>query len=131
MDISIFLAQAFGLYFLIGGVALLMNPELTNGIIKKYASHADDVAMGGFLALLVGIPLILLHNVWDGTWHVLVTLVVWLVFLKGVVRVFAPRAVTVWSNTLGKQQGVLRLLLLTTIILGIALTAFGFGFAAP
>lgn len=128
MDISIFLAQAFGLYLLIGGIALLMNQELTNALIKKFSSHADDVAMGGFLALIIGIPLVLIHNVWDGSWRVLVTILVWLTFLKGVVRVLAPRAVTVWSQSLAKQPGLLRMLLLSMVILGVILAAFGFGF---
>lgn len=129
MDISIFLAQAFGLYFLIGGVALLMNQELTNGLIKKFSSHADDVAMGGFIALIIGIPLVLVHNVWEGTWQIVVTIIAWLTFLKGVVRVFAPRAVTVWSQSLGKQPGVLRIMLLLMIVVGVYLTSVGFGIA--
>jgi hypothetical protein len=128
MDISMFLAQAFGLYLLIAGVALLMNPELVKELFKRFTGDSGDIAMGGFIILLLGIPLVLLHSIWDGTWHVVVSVLVWLMFLKGAVRVLAPRAVMTWTESLSKQEGVMRILLLVMVVLGLFLLYVGFNF---
>ena len=36
--------------------------------------------------MLVGLPIIILHNIWVGPWEIVVTLMGWLTVLKGVVR---------------------------------------------
>ena len=130
MDISMFLAQAFGLYFVISGIALLVNQDLVKGLIKKFSSDADSVAIGGFVALVIGVPLVLVHNVWEGSWQILVTVLVWLTFLKGVIRVLAPHAVVSWSKQFGAMPGLVRALLLIMVVVGLYLLYFGFGLNA-
>ena len=36
--------------------------------------------------MLLGLPIIILHNIWVGPWEIVVTLMGWLTVLKGVVR---------------------------------------------
>jgi len=126
MDISLFLAQVFGLYLLIGGVAMLLHPFATREIMDRWSSDRAVVFFGGFMALLVGTPLILVHNVWDGTWEVLVTVLVWLTFLKGVTRVLAPDAVVGWSTLIASRPNILKGLLVLMTIIGAYLSYVGF-----
>lgn len=126
MDLSIFLAQAFGLYFVIAGVAMLLRPELVP-IIIGYFSSKERIAVSGFMILLLGAPLVLLHNVWEGSWEVLVTIIVWITFIKGLVRVLMPDAVLRWTNSLGSQQKLLKLLIIGCLLVGLYLLYVGFG----
>ena len=41
--------------------------------------------MGGFVAMIIGIPLVLIHNLWGSTLEVTVSILVWITFFKGVV----------------------------------------------
>ena len=126
MDTSLFLAQVFGLYFLIGGVGMLLHPYATRELMTKWSSDRVIVFFGGFIALLVGTPLILIHNVWEGTWEILVTIIVWITFLKGVVRILAPDAVVNWTTLVASRPNVLRGMLVFMTLVGVYLCYVGF-----
>lgn len=125
MDLSLFLAQAFGLYFVIAGAAMLLQPRLVQSIIG-YMSDRERVAMSGFLILIIGVPLILIHNVWDGSWAVLITVIAWITFVKGLVRVLLPDTVLSWTTSLGNQPRLMKLLVLLSLLVGLYLLYVGF-----
>lgn len=125
MDTSIFLAQVFGLYFLIAGIALLVRPQAMQSLMKVLNTRTY-VYMTGFVALLIGVPLVLIHNVWDGSWRVIITVLCWLALLKGVARLYAPAAVADWVEGLAKNKGMMQILIIIMVILGAYLTYVGF-----
>ena len=128
MDISMFLAQAFGLYLVIGGVALLARPKVMHDIIDLFARNEAAVMMGGFLSLVVGIPLVLVHSVWDGPlWQTIVTVLVWLTFLKGLVRVLVPGMVLSWGNAFKRNTGALKVAVIVMLLVGLYLCYVSFG----
>ena len=128
MDISIFLAQAFGLYLLIGGVALLLNRGAIEGFIDMLTGSRSAVMLGGFMVLIIGIPLVLVHNIWDGEpWQTLVTILVWLTFLKGLARVLVPDMVSDWGNYFRQKHDLLRYLIILMVAVGAYLLYVGFG----
>jgi hypothetical protein len=126
MDISLFLAQAFGLYFVIGGIALLVRPK---GIVmlKETLGTPRSIYLTGFFALMVGIPLVLIHNIWDGSWRVIITIMAWLALLKGVARVFFPEMVVDWLQNLASNEGMVKVLVWLMILVGLNLLYVGFG----
>lgn len=126
MDLSIFLAQVFGLYLLISSAGLLLHPFATQELMSKWSSDRVIVFFGGFFALLIGVPLILLHNVWTGTWEILVTVLVWTIFLKGLMRVLAPDAVVGCTTLIASRPQVLRGLLVFMMLVGLYLCYVGF-----
>jgi len=128
MDISFFLAQVFGLYFVLAGVAILVRPTATIELMQLIANR-NATFISGFMALLVGVPLVLLHNVWDGSWRVVITLLVWLTLLKGVVRIFVPDMVASWADTLVSYPRLVRHMVWVLIILGIYLMSLGFAWS--
>ena len=129
MDISIFLAQVFGLYFILAGVAILVRPGSTIELLQLFTNR-DVSFLSGFIALMVGVPLVLLHNIWDGTWHVVITLLVWLTFLKGFTIIFAPELVASWINTLSTYPRIVRHMIWVPILVGLYLLSIGFGWTS-
>lgn len=126
MDISLFLAQVFGLYFILAGVAILIRPTATMELMQLVANR-NATFVSGFIALMVGVPLVLLHNIWDGSWRVLITILVWLTLLKGLIRIFVPDLVANWADTLISYPHLVRHMIWALIILGIYLVYLGFG----
>lgn len=126
MDISLFLAQAFGLFLLIGGAGMLLHPHATQELMRNLSTDRIAVFFGGFITLLIGAPLIVLHNIWDGTWEVLVTVLVWITFLKGVMRILVPDVIVGWSTLIVRRPNVLRGALALTTIIGAYLCYVGF-----
>lgn len=126
MDISLFLAQVFGLYFLLAGVAILIRPTATVELFQLVANR-NATFISGFIALMVGVPLVLLHNIWDGSWRVIITILVWLTLLKGMIRIFAPDLVANWADMLISYPRLVRHMIWVLIILGVYLMYLGFG----
>ena len=117
MDASIFLAQALGLYFLIVGFALISNGDQLKGLVSKILEDDALLFVTGFIALILGVLMVISHNLWVMDWRIVITLVAWLMFIKGVVRVVFPKkAVNIskkWikSNTAYYTTSVIVLLL--------------------
>jgi len=92
METSIFLAKVIGLFGAISTLAILTHYkkyiELESRAIKDPLAY-----MPGFVFLAVGILLTVSHQVWTWDWRVTITVIGWLVLIKGVLRVFFPGTV--------------------------------------
>ena len=125
MDISIFLAQVFGLYFVIAGVAMLLRPKAIATLIETLGTRSS-IYLTGFFALMLGIPLVLVHNIWEGSWRVIITILAWLALLKGIARIFFPEMVVDWAQGLARNPGLVKLMVWVMVILGLYLLYIGF-----
>jgi len=85
MELSIFLAKAWGLYFLIITASLLLNKGSLPRLFKLVKDE-NFLFLSGFISLLIGILSVVAHNIWSPSWVGLVTLFGWLALIKGVVR---------------------------------------------
>lgn len=129
MDISMFLAQAFGLYLAIAGIALLAQPKAMNDIIDLFSDSRAAVMVGGLVALVIGIPLVLVHSIWGGPfWQVLVSLLAWATFLKGAMRTLMPGVVMNWANAMKGYMGAMKVMTIIMLVAGLYLCYVGFGF---
>lgn len=91
MGISIFLAKALGLYFLIVGLAMIFNARKFKPLVIDLIKDPALMFLSGFLALIVGILLVVSHNIWVADWRVIITILAWLSLVKGVTRIMAPK----------------------------------------
>jgi hypothetical protein len=125
MDISLFLAQVFGLYFVIVGVLILIRPTATRQLLKSLSSRNATYCIG-FITLLAGVPLVLLHNVWDGSWRVIITLLVWITLFKGIARIYVPELIERFSEILISRPVMFRHMLWLVVLAGMYLMYLGF-----
>lgn len=79
---------------------------------------------------MLGIPLILIHNIWDGSWRVIITIIVWLVLLKGIARVFFPERAVGKVRSLVENTVIVKALIWAMIIIGFYLLYIGFDFGS-
>lgn len=76
MDISIFLAQFWGWYLLIFFFVLSFNPIRIKQIFTDFSDQKFSI-ITAFLAIIMGLISILLHNVWKPDWRFLITILGW------------------------------------------------------
>lgn len=93
---SIFLAKAIGLYFVIISLSILIKTERFQDIIKKFIDSDTEMLTSGFFTLILGIIMVLFHNVWTLDWRVFVTLISWIVMIKGILLINYPP--TIWKR---------------------------------
>ena len=126
MDITLLLAQIFGLYFLIVGVVLVVRHKTLPQIINSLLTNEGLMFFAGVFILLLGLLLVLVHNSWEAGLAWIITLIAWLTLIKGVLYMLFPSvlaSIANWFNTRGLYAwgGVV------AIIVGLYLTSQGFG----
>ncbi len=85
---TIFLSRLIGLFSLILAVSELMHKTEMVGIAAELVQVPAVLFILGILTLLGGLAMVLAHNVWaGGVTPVVVTLVGWIVLVRGVVLV--------------------------------------------
>lgn len=82
MELSLFLAQLFGLTMIIFMVSLLLKSDLIDRMINDLRTSAFSMAIAGFVGVMGGLAVILTHNIWEMNWRGLVTFLVGQRFLR-------------------------------------------------
>jgi uncharacterized protein YjeT (DUF2065 family) len=90
MDISLVAAKILGTYLIVSGLFLLFRGKTVPHMLKDFFDHPAIMYLAGVLLVFFSSLMLILGNVWDGTWRTLVTILVWLVLLKGVAYILMP-----------------------------------------
>src|SRR3990167_9774635 len=90
MDFSLFLAKVMGLYFIIISLSVLINKNRMVSIINGIVGSPALQFVMGLNILVIGLLLIVSHPIWVSTWQVMITVVAWLVFIKGLINIAFP-----------------------------------------
>ena len=126
MQTSIFLARLIGPLLLLPGIGILVNPAAFRTLAGEVVRSVTLMYLFGLVDLAAGLAIVLTHNVWIASWRLLITLIGWILLIRGVVRVVLPRTVMEHAQkVVGNGQiyppmgGVL-------VILGLVLCYFGY-----
>lgn len=93
METSIFLAKVIGLISVISTTAVMVRYKESLAFDEEAVKSLLFTYTSGFFILILGVLLIVSHSVWVFDWRLVITIMSWLVFLKGVGRIFFPHAV--------------------------------------
>jgi len=126
MEISIFIARIFGLCYLVCGVGLLFNRKVFQQVMDDFARNALGLFYGGLFALVIGVVMILTHNIWVSNWTVIVTIIGWIAFIKGVWIIVFPQTVFKFMQVYQENENMLLVHSIVALILGVVMTFFGF-----
>lgn len=90
MDISIFLAKVIGLYMLIAGGLVFRGPSYYKQLTEDVMTQRGVLLVSGIMTLILGILMVLTHNIWVADWRVLITILSWWALIKGVLLLYFP-----------------------------------------
>ena len=90
MDITLFLAQALGVYMTVVGISILMYPKRTSKAIHEIISDYFIPYFGGMMALVFGLLIVLTHNVWEDLTTSVISLIGWTALVKGMLLFLLP-----------------------------------------
>ena len=93
MDTSLFLAKLIGPIFVIVGTGLLLNGDRYRAVVDEVMSSHTLLYIFGAVALTGGLAIVLTHNVWGRDWPVTITIVGWLMIVRGSLRIIIPQQV--------------------------------------
>jgi hypothetical protein len=93
-EVSIFLARALGWYLLIISLSMLINYKVFFNTFQQWVEQQPGIiTLTAFISIILGILMVLVHNIWTLDWRIVVTILAWLTLIKGIVRLNFPFAV--------------------------------------
>ena len=117
------IASIFGPVLVISGIWTLLYQENVRKVAESLRKTPVQLYTAGILNLIVGLTLINSFNVWSFNLNILVTILGWVIFIRGLVIYFLPNAVLKMSKV---QESAYVLFGLISIIWGLALCWIGF-----
>ncbi len=112
-----FLAAVLGWYLVIMSLLLLVRREIVVTAMRELMGQRAVMLVVGIITLIIGLLMVLSHNVWIMGWPVIVTVFSWLILIGGLFRLYCPDTVyNIWSKMLDKSElfvisGVISLLI--------------------
>jgi hypothetical protein len=123
-ELSILVVQIFTLYLLAIGIGILSDQLNINKMMKGFEDSQALTLISGFSMLVIGALLVTYHNIWSGSWQViLATLLGWSILIKGFLFIAYPKAI---SSFKGIYKNIKPSFGLLPITLGIILAYFLF-----
>ena len=126
MGTSIFIAKILGPCLLIVAFGLIFKRQAYQRIMEDYCKNAALVFFGGLLALLIGLIVVLTHNLWVAGWPVLITIYGWGGIIKGIWLIVFPDTVPKFMQAYQKNKALLTVHSGIVLIFGAALTILGY-----
>jgi hypothetical protein len=126
MATSIFLAKLLGPILVLAAVAVYVNRRSLDAIAQEFLRSNALLLLLGFLDFAAGLAIVLTHNVWIADWRVIITLLGWLLLIRGIVRTVIPDQVKPYGVKLMRDQNAVTGVLAVTLVLGLTLSYFGY-----
>lgn len=124
--ITQFLAQFWGIVFIIMSVGMFVRRENVRAIVKL-AQDEGLLVFSGFLGVMIGVGHILLFNSWSLDWILILTLIGWISLFKGMIRVFIPKWTQKFVKDFHSKSSNTSATLVIIFIVGLYLVVKGFG----
>ncbi|MGV0806189.1 hypothetical protein [Mycolicibacterium setense] len=90
MTAQTFFALFWGWLTLIVVAMFFARPQALHDVKRLIVENRAFGLTYGYLSLFLGLASVLLHNVWELNWHVLITIFGWLALIKGVIVIAWP-----------------------------------------
>ena len=127
MMLSLFLAKLIGIYLVLVSGTMILNKRDVALLFGIYSKNPGALYITGVVDTLIGLAIVLAHNVWVWDFRVAITLVGWMLLIRGVGRMLAPDMV---MKSLGKFKrlgtGFMLSLMVVILFIGLYLAYMGF-----
>jgi hypothetical protein len=126
MQTSIFLAKLLGPILALAGLAMLINRKELGALAQEFLRSRALFFLLGLVDFAVGLAIVLTHNVWAADWRVIITVLGWLLLVRGVVRTLIPEQVKPYGTKLLKNENLVIGSIAVLLGLGLVLCYFGY-----
>jgi hypothetical protein len=130
--VTIFLSRLIGVVALIIGAAMLADKATVVAAAEHLGQDRSYLLLLGFLRVVAGAAIVLVHNVWTrGFWPLVVTLTGWAALMRGVINLFLPPEIMASLFAATHVVDFYYVYALVPLVLGAYLALRGFIATAP
>lgn len=122
---TLFFAQVMGLYLVIMGIIMLSRASYYREMIRHLKVGSSTIVLASVAGLIMGISLVLVHNLWTWQPEVLVTLVAWGILIKSICWLSFPEYMVNMTQKMYSGWGYYTVIAVAGIV-GMVLMTHGF-----
>jgi uncharacterized membrane protein HdeD (DUF308 family) len=126
MQASVFLARLIGPALLIVGVGILLNQNYYRGMTKEFVAGRPLFYLAAVIGVVAGLAIVLVHNVWELSWRVLITLFGWINLLRGALSILLPEQSFALGGRMMAGRNMPMIAGIVALILGLVFCYFGY-----
>jgi len=119
-------AKAYGIYFLVTGLGLIVNPQRFRDWYNDIVSESRRVLFGGTIALLIGSFIVATHNHIVADWSVIISLIGYWGVFAGAGCLLSDKFIGLYKFMIKSSDLVYRVSGLAWVLLGLFLASKGF-----
>ena len=127
METSLYLAKFIGIVMAMMGVYILLFPNKLRVVATEFLDSQALMFLGGMMALMVGVPILLAHNIWVMAWPVIITLFGWLAIVAGILRLTMSEGLRQWGIQTVQSRASMLFAGMIMLAIGAVLVGKGFG----
>jgi len=124
MNLVNYLAEIFGILLVVLPLAMLINQKYLKTLLQAVKDDKTSFCLG-ITALVIGLSMVLAYNVWEKSWQVVITIIGWLILLKGLALLFLPEFVRKWVSKV-ENASFVPYALIIAVFIGLIITYLGF-----
>lgn len=122
---SFMVAQVLGLYMLITAIILLSRANYYKELIQQLEYNNVAIWISASISLMLGIFLVIIHNIWVLEPRLLVTIICWIILIKSVLWLAIPEKMLELTKRCYSGSGYY-ITLVIMVIIGILILTKGF-----
>jgi hypothetical protein len=122
MDILVMTSKILGVYLVVSGLFLIFKAKTVPMLLRDFFDHPAIVFLTGIILIFLSTMFLIQYNVWDKSWHTIVTVFAWLVLIKGLAYIFFPKML---NESVAKFRSWFGIWGFAAIIIGIYLFRLG------
>ena len=126
METSIFLAQLIGVFSLVMGFSMLVKRKMLISIFHELSDSRALSYILGTLIFLLGLLVILNHNVWVLNPRIIITIIGWVILIEGGSYLFVSKEAFRKYLAFLDNRKIYYIIAIGYLILGSYLAYFGF-----
>lgn len=123
-NISILFAKFWGWFLIIFFFILSFNPKRIVQIVKDLEDQ-KFVILTSFLAIIIGLLNILLHNIWENDWRLIITLIGWVSLISGLSLFILPKQTAAWIDFINVK--FVQVFYILLFLIGLFLLSIAYG----
>jgi len=126
MPTSIYLAKLIGPIALAVGIAVVVDPTAAQAMAEEFLHSHALLFLSGLLAMLGGVAMLLVHNIWTADRRVIITVLTWLTAIGGALRILWPQLTVAAGDWIITHPAGLIIAAAIWLAAGAALTFYGY-----
>ena len=130
MQTSRYIAKLLGPLLVAIGAGLLLNGDVYRSMAEEFLKSHALIYLSGLIALVGGLAIVTVHNVWAADWRVVITLFGWGAVIGGGARIVFPQLAEATGRAMLAQPGLITGAWIIVLALGAWLSFMGYG-ASP